>query len=280
MSTSSRRSAKRRASSLARSRTSPTRRSSRSASSAITSSDRRRDSASSMTPSRSAATCPRIAVSGVRSSCETDMRKLRESSSDSASRVAIWPNRAASRSTSLPPVARAARPCSGRRRPRPPRGERLERPHDPAREVDDERAGDGDPDPERDRELPHELEPAAAQRRVRLRRRRARRTESPRAATTCATPRYARAASRGGRTPAAVPPRSRRRRHGAARELRQRRRRGARRPARRAPRTPCPRRAGARGSSSETCPIRPAARRAARSRPTPPRSSEAACVRV
>ena len=37
-------------------------------------------------PSRSASTCPRIAVSGVRSSCETVIRKLRSSSSASDKR--------------------------------------------------------------------------------------------------------------------------------------------------------------------------------------------------
>ena len=44
-------------------------------------------------PSRSAATWPRMAVSGVRSSCETDMRKFRSSSSASASLAAISRNR-------------------------------------------------------------------------------------------------------------------------------------------------------------------------------------------
>src|SRR5207253_1155554 len=81
----------REAASVARSRTSPTGRSSRKASSAITSSERRLASSSSRTPSRSAATWPRIAVSGVRSSCETDMRKWRESCSDSASFAVISP---------------------------------------------------------------------------------------------------------------------------------------------------------------------------------------------
>ena len=54
-----------------------------------------RCSGSSTTPSSSAETWPRIAVSGVRSSCETDMRKLRSSRSASASRSAISPNRSA-----------------------------------------------------------------------------------------------------------------------------------------------------------------------------------------
>src|SRR5581483_6160932 len=45
-------------------------------------------SGSSTTPARSAATWPRIAVSGVRSSCETDIRKLRSRVSVSASRSA------------------------------------------------------------------------------------------------------------------------------------------------------------------------------------------------
>ena len=42
-----------------------------------------------MMPSLSADTCPRIAVSGVRSSCDTDMRKFRDSCSDSASFAAM-----------------------------------------------------------------------------------------------------------------------------------------------------------------------------------------------
>jgi hypothetical protein len=40
-------------------------------------------------PSRSASTCPRIAVSGVRSSCDTDMRNERLSCSASASCATI-----------------------------------------------------------------------------------------------------------------------------------------------------------------------------------------------
>ena len=42
-----------------------------------------------MMPSLSADTWPRIAVSGVRSSCDTDMRKFRDSCSDSASFAAM-----------------------------------------------------------------------------------------------------------------------------------------------------------------------------------------------
>ena len=91
MSTSSCRTVKRCASSFARSSTSPTRRSSRAASAAITVSDAARSSSSVTTPSRSASTWPRIAVSGVRSSCETVIRKLRSSSSASASLAAISP---------------------------------------------------------------------------------------------------------------------------------------------------------------------------------------------
>ena len=46
-------------------------------------------------PPSSAATWPRIAVSGVRSSCETDIRKFRSRASDSISRSAISSNRSA-----------------------------------------------------------------------------------------------------------------------------------------------------------------------------------------
>ena len=45
-----------------------------------------RELGSSTSPSARAETCPRIAVSGVRSSCETDIRKLRSRASASASR--------------------------------------------------------------------------------------------------------------------------------------------------------------------------------------------------
>ena len=242
MSTSSWRSAKRRASSFARSRTSPTSRSSRNASSEITSSDRRRAASSSRTPSRSAATWPRIAVSGVRSSCDTDMRKLRESCSDSASLAVISPKRAASRSTSLPPVRSGSDDVVVAHGDlvRSPR-ERLERSRDPAREVEDEDAGDGNPDPERERELPRELEPAAAQRGLRLRDDERPRVDRPE--LDCL-----RNAEIGGAAYVEV---ERRRfgapecrgRHGTTRELGQRpgEQRGSR--ARRAPRTPCRRRA-------------------------------------
>ena len=53
----------------------------------ITSSEASRASASSARPSRSASTWPRIAVNGVRSSCETTMRKFRSRRCDSASRL-------------------------------------------------------------------------------------------------------------------------------------------------------------------------------------------------
>ena len=174
MSTSSRSSAKRRASSLARSRTSPTRRSRRSASSATTSSDRCRDASSSRTPSRSAETWPRIAVSGVRSSCETDMRKLRESCSDSASLAGHLVEAsgepldlAAPRALRHGDVVVAGRDLVRRG------GEHLERPRDPARVVDDEDAGDGNPDPERERELPERAAASGCAARTRAPRRRA-----------------------------------------------------------------------------------------------------------
>ncbi len=93
MSTSSRVTAKRCVSSFARSRMSPTSRSSRVASASTVSSDASCCSGSSTTPSSSAETWPRIAVSGVRSSCDTDIRKFRSISSTSASRPAISRNR-------------------------------------------------------------------------------------------------------------------------------------------------------------------------------------------
>src|SRR6266540_2976607 len=93
MSTSSRSSVKRCAPRRARSSRSPTNRSSRSASAPITSSDSRLAAGSSTSPSRSASTWPRTAVSGVRSSWETDIRNFRSSSSASESRAAICRNR-------------------------------------------------------------------------------------------------------------------------------------------------------------------------------------------
>ena len=70
---------------------------------ATISSDASTSSGSVTTPSRSAATCPRIAVSGVRSSCETDIRKLRSSSSASASRAVICRKRSVRWPISPPP---------------------------------------------------------------------------------------------------------------------------------------------------------------------------------
>ena len=137
MSTSSRSTVKRCASSLARSSTSPTSRSSRSASAATTSSDSARAFGSSASPSRSASTWPRIAVSGVRSSCETDIRKFRSCSS--ASREPRRPSRGTAPARWL--ISSAARhvrdgdvvlpagdPVGGRR-------EREHGPRDPAGEV-------------------------------------------------------------------------------------------------------------------------------------------------
>ena len=103
MSTSSCSTVNRRASSFARSSTSLTRRERRSVSSATISSETPRASSSSTSPSLSAATWPRIAVSGVRSSCDTDMRKFRSSCSASPSRRAITAKRFDSSDTSLPP---------------------------------------------------------------------------------------------------------------------------------------------------------------------------------
>ena len=57
-------------------------------------------------PSRSASTWPWIAVSGVRSSCETDIRNWRSSSSVSASRAAISRNRSERWQISSPPRPR------------------------------------------------------------------------------------------------------------------------------------------------------------------------------
>ena len=72
---------------------SSTSRSSRRASASTTSSECSRNSGSTTTPSRRAAIWPRIAVRGVRSSCETDIRKFRSCVSASASRSAISPKR-------------------------------------------------------------------------------------------------------------------------------------------------------------------------------------------
>ena len=74
---------------------SPTSRSSRRASASTIASERARSSGSSTRPSESAATWPRIAVSGVRSSCETDIRKFRSRASDSISFPVISSNRSA-----------------------------------------------------------------------------------------------------------------------------------------------------------------------------------------
>ena len=123
-----------RASSFARSSTSPTSRSSRSASAAITSARRARLLVVVTRPSRSAATWPRIAVSGVRSSCETDMRKFRSSSSASASRAAISRKR-----SERWPISPAPAPGARRRVvPRRPRRRHAELEHllgDAARQV-------------------------------------------------------------------------------------------------------------------------------------------------
>ena len=156
MSTSSRSSAKRRASSLARSRTSPTSRSSRTASSETTSSDRslRRlvlEDALSQRGDVPADRGQRRAqlVRDRHEEVAGELLRLRRASRSSRR------SESASRSTSLPPgalrhgdvvVAGGDLVRGGR--------ERLERPRDPAREVDDEDAGDGNPDPEGERELP------------------------------------------------------------------------------------------------------------------------------
>ena len=88
-STCSRFSEKRRASSFARSSRSPIRRCRRSASTSTTSSEACCSSGSSSRPSASSWTWPWIAVSGVRSSCEMRIRKLRSCSSASRSLRAI-----------------------------------------------------------------------------------------------------------------------------------------------------------------------------------------------
>ena len=164
MSTSSWRTVNRCASSLARSSTSPTSRSSRSASIATTESDSASASGSSIRPSRSASTWPRIAVSGVRSSCETDIRKLRSCSSASASREAIWRKRSARWLTSPLPgtsgTAMSYLPSAIRSAAVREREHRL---GDPAREVPGERAGDEQPDAERDEQELEQREPAVRQ---------------------------------------------------------------------------------------------------------------------
>ena len=73
---------------------------------------------SSTTPSSSAATWPRIAVSGVRSSCETDMRKFRSRTSVSARRAVIWSKRSARCADLAGARARGPRRRSCRSRPR------------------------------------------------------------------------------------------------------------------------------------------------------------------
>ena len=82
MSTSSAVTVKRCVSSFARSRMSPTSRSSRCASASTVSSDACRSSGSVDDALEQRDTWPRIAVSGVRSSCDTDIRKLRSIVSD------------------------------------------------------------------------------------------------------------------------------------------------------------------------------------------------------
>ena len=176
MSTSSCSTVKRCASSLARSSTSPTSRSSRSASAATTSSDSASQSGVDDQPSRSASTWPRIAVSGVRSSCETDIRKFRSCSSASASRAAICRKRSARWLISSPPalghvdVVPALGDLVGRLR---------EREHgigDPARQVPGEPGGHEQADPERDQQQLDEREPAVGQVGLLASRRRARRS--------------------------------------------------------------------------------------------------------
>ena len=95
-STSSTLSVKRRVSSRARSSRSPIRRCRRPASASTISSDACCSSSPSITPSAIACTWPWIAVSGVRSSCEMRIRKLRSCSLASPSRRAICSKRSAS----------------------------------------------------------------------------------------------------------------------------------------------------------------------------------------
>ena len=171
MSTSSCSTVNRCASSFARSSTSPTSRSSRSASAAITVSEAARSSSSVTTPSRRASTWPRIAVSGVRSSCETDIRKLRSSSSASESRAAISRKRSASTPISPPPgtsgtadvVAAPGDLVGGRGKLQHGRG-------DPAGQVPgEEPAATSDPAGEGDQEPLDQREPALVEHGLRLR---------------------------------------------------------------------------------------------------------------
>ena len=75
---------------------SPTSRSSRRASASTIASERDAQlGILDAAPRQSAATCPRIAVSGVRSSCDTDIRKFRSRASDSISCSVISSNRSA-----------------------------------------------------------------------------------------------------------------------------------------------------------------------------------------
>ena len=194
MSTSSARTVKRCASSLARSSTSLTRRPSRRCVRDRSSSDSSSASGSVTTPSRSAATWPRIAVSGVRSSCETDMRKFRSSSSPPRAARAISRNRSARWPISPPPrhlghrhVVVALRDLVRRR------GEREHRPRDPPREVQREPADDDEADEERDREPESSVSQVVTQLGLRLRddqlpergRRRRAGSDSPRRGTSC-----------------------------------------------------------------------------------------------
>ena len=155
---------------------SPTSRSSRRDSASTTSSESVRCSGSSTTPSSSAETWPRIAVSGVRSSCETDIRKLRSRGSVSARRSVISSNRSARWPISPAPPSRdldavvAARDLVGRAR------EREHGPHDRAREVPGEQPGDEQAERARDREPAHERAHAVGRRRSSASRRRSRRS--------------------------------------------------------------------------------------------------------
>ena len=135
----------------------------------MTSSEASRASASSASPSRSASTCPRIAVSGVRSSCDTVIRKCRSSSFASASlrvispkRSARWaissPERTSGTSTSYRPAA-----TSSAARERARTGLRHS-----ARQVEEQQARDDEPAEAGEADPPDEDEPAIAQLRLRL----------------------------------------------------------------------------------------------------------------
>ena len=115
-------------------------------------------------PSRSASTCPRIAVKGVRSSCDTDMRKERLSCSASASLATMRRKRSLSREISslalrLGDLDVVAPGRDVLRRAR----EGEHRLGEAAREPPEQHRGEPDPDGEREREPFEQGDPLLAE---------------------------------------------------------------------------------------------------------------------